>query len=652
MFGILKAKQVNLEEDNDSTVSLQTFREPEVKLTLFLISLLITLIAFAVIQAAWICDDSFITFRTVKNFLAGDGLRWNLGERVQTFTHPLWFFLVSGVVALSGEFYFTTILLSLIVTLLAVTVLSLKAKSLFKFLVPIALVSSNAFIDFSTSGLETPLSYLLLAVFFTSFLSNSNSSFLFLVAALGVLNRLDHALIYAVPLIYLFIRNFSFSYILKAAFSFLPLLAWEVFSVFYYGAPFPNTYYAKVHTGLSKLLLIEQGVSYFFDSLLNDPLTLVLIVAAVFSSYAVGDRRARMAALGVCLYLAYILSVGGDFMSGRFLAVPFFTAVAILSSYDLRLQYRHAFVIGISILAIPFIGERLHPILNHMVNDQKVISLSGIANERQFYFKLYGLVNHTKARHVPPTEWLSLADDKAEKGVHIDTSVGVSGFGASKKTHVLDTLALTDPLLARLPTIYSTSWRPGHYLRKIPSGYLESLQNDSNQITNPDLAQYYGYIRILTRSPIFSSTRLAVIALMNTGKYDYLLENYIHKASKVVPLRVLEKPVQEASAWDLDSEQLKDDEGIAIDLSGVQHHTKFEIGVDHNDAYRISYWKGSELVDSNLSTPLRRVLSGIERREVKVPTKAIEEGYDFIHIHSASGDPLASVQALNFLKED
>jgi hypothetical protein len=43
----------------------------------------------------YICDDAFITFRTVDNFIHGYGLRWNTIERVQTFTNPLWMFLVS-----------------------------------------------------------------------------------------------------------------------------------------------------------------------------------------------------------------------------------------------------------------------------------------------------------------------------------------------------------------------------------------------------------------------------------------------------------------------------------------------------------------------------------------------------------------------------
>jgi len=30
----------------------------------------------------WLCDDSYITLRTVWNWTNGYGLRWNVGERV------------------------------------------------------------------------------------------------------------------------------------------------------------------------------------------------------------------------------------------------------------------------------------------------------------------------------------------------------------------------------------------------------------------------------------------------------------------------------------------------------------------------------------------------------------------------------------------
>jgi hypothetical protein len=38
------------------------------------------LVAVVLIRTAWICDDAYITFRTIDNFLHGFGLRWNVAE--------------------------------------------------------------------------------------------------------------------------------------------------------------------------------------------------------------------------------------------------------------------------------------------------------------------------------------------------------------------------------------------------------------------------------------------------------------------------------------------------------------------------------------------------------------------------------------------
>ena len=45
--------------------------------------------AILLVRTAWMCDDAFITLRTVDNFVQGYGLVWNVGERVQVYTHPL-----------------------------------------------------------------------------------------------------------------------------------------------------------------------------------------------------------------------------------------------------------------------------------------------------------------------------------------------------------------------------------------------------------------------------------------------------------------------------------------------------------------------------------------------------------------------------------
>ena len=66
---------------------------PVPQLALVLVRLFVVLMF---VVHAWVGDDAFITLRTVDHFVEGRGLVWNLGERVQVFTHPLWMFVLAG----------------------------------------------------------------------------------------------------------------------------------------------------------------------------------------------------------------------------------------------------------------------------------------------------------------------------------------------------------------------------------------------------------------------------------------------------------------------------------------------------------------------------------------------------------------------------
>jgi arabinofuranosyltransferase len=79
--------------------------------------------------------------------------------------------------------------------------------------------------------------------------------------------------------------------------AFSPFLTWEGFSLVYYGFLVPNTAYAKLKTGIPFFELLHQGLSYFSDSLQNDPLTLITIVCAL--SVSLYDKKLRPVAFGL-----------------------------------------------------------------------------------------------------------------------------------------------------------------------------------------------------------------------------------------------------------------------------------------------------------------------------------------------------------------
>ena len=148
---------------------------------------------------AWICDDFLITVRSILNFIHGFGPVYNIGERVQSYTHPLWFFVLSGVMAVTREIFYSTVLTSVLFSFLAVLLMS-KAhgfdKKISYFIAFVLFITfSSAFMDYTSSGLENPLGYLLFSGLVWCFYKN-HYFYLPLLAALLFLTRYDYLFIF------------------------------------------------------------------------------------------------------------------------------------------------------------------------------------------------------------------------------------------------------------------------------------------------------------------------------------------------------------------------------------------------------------------------------------------------------------------------
>jgi len=299
---------------------------------------------------AWVADDAFITFRHVANCLAGHGPVYNVGERVQAFTHPLWFLLLVAGASVCSV-YAVAVALGIAATgaLLAAVGLLLRGSrqpAVRLLLVALLLLSSHTFVDYQTSGLETGLSHLLVAllwVWLLKVIEHKEPIPVMRPAILGallVLNRPDHVVLCALPMLGLLVvalRRHGPAGLLRLVLAAALLLGWYGFASVYYGTPFPNTAYAK--TGLPQPLLWHRGFLYLLDYVQHEPIQSVFVVLAILGSVAVGVRcllaRRPGAAMLLCLtlavvlHLAYVVHMGGDFMRGRFLGVVLVAGVLL-----------------------------------------------------------------------------------------------------------------------------------------------------------------------------------------------------------------------------------------------------------------------------------------------------------------------------------
>ena len=510
----------------------------------------LALYSWLVIRTSWVSDDAYITFRSLENFLHGYGPIFNIGERVQTFTHPLWFLIQSAAGFIlnfwkdnplgQGQMYFLNIFISIALSILMMSIFAFRAAASAKGAVLGLLIFSlsKSFIDYSTSGLENPLTHLILLLFILIYLTQKENTernifVLALLAALGGLDRLDTLLFYMPALAVLFWQSPNKGKTFAAiGLGFLPLIAWELFSLFYYGVPFPNTAYAKINTGIPASSLINQGLFYYLNSLKLDPITLLTIFTCSIAVVVNKNKLHKTILAGVILYLLYTVYIGGDFMSGRYFSTPLLACTVLLSTMDIKSPKVYGFAFGmvliIGIAPIYLIPERSPSFgFGDESNHRVFVDEHGISDERIVYTGM-GFFERLKKKSAPSTnfardKWVYLQDEPVR--VRVVGPLGLNAMTLGPNFHVIDLNSLADPLMTRMPLYEIEHWRIGHFRHIIPKGYEETLKSGENRILDENIALYYDKLAFVIKGDLWSWQRVMEIWNLNTGKYDYLLEN-------------------------------------------------------------------------------------------------------------------------------
>jgi len=517
----------------------------------------LVIIGWMFVTQAWVVDDAYITLRTVDNFVNGRGLGWNPGERVQAFTHPLWMFCLSALYFVTREGFLTTLALSfaMLLALIAVTAWELRREPAWKLPLFLGmLVASKAFFDFTSSGLENPLTALLVALFYSRWLRPVQEDAratrlhtLLLLAALAFFNRIDTLALYLPALVY---ETVAVAARVRAKIvgPFLagtaPATGWLAFSVIYFGAPFPNTAYAKAFdNGVGATAFLKAGGAYFLNSLQWDPATLSLMALATVAA-ALSRRRAPiLAACGMLLYLLYVATVGagGTHMSGRFFTGPYVLAALILLATLPGPRAAAALGVVVAALAVFAPGAPLRSPGSRNTLPDGGHGPAGIIDTRWFVHREgAALARWRRGIEWPNHGWYDegrrfrSSTEKVKVGGAGPGGlpIGYFAYAAGPDKFIVDVLGLTDPLLARLPMHRGWGWTGGHFLRDVPAGYVESVRNDDNEIADPDLRVFYDRIRLITRGPIFSAARFRAIWELHTGKLDPLVAGYAARSAR------------------------------------------------------------------------------------------------------------------------
>ena len=475
------------------------------------------LIIWFFIRNAWVTEDAYIIFRSVEQLFAGNGAVWNPHERVQAFTSPLWFGLLALTRSFSSNLYLNALVVSFALWLLTVRNLQLLAPNRVAFAVGVLLcLASSALHDYTTSGLENVLAYALITTFLhqlvrlqygSSHPRNTFRSLLLASVALGLIavTRHDLVLLMLPPAAFLaWTHRCALSArrtLALAGAATLPLAAWTLFSLAYYGFPWPNTAYAKLNTGIDRVDLVLQGLRYVQASLLIDLITPVVVVAAlVLTLFKASHTAYSFVGLGIVINLAYVVWIGGDFMTGRFLSYSYLIATILLMLqlprvtfppwYNLAVDQPTAIARWRMPTATTLVGAAVavyalayhHTPVNcwppEREHDPRPF---GVFSERDYYYPETSFTNYL-ARDPEQAIWpyhyfarVGLELFHSPERVHVAGNIGMMGYVAGTDKIIVDFYALADPLLARLPVRDPENWRIGHFQRAIPDGYVERL---------------------------------------------------------------------------------------------------------------------------------------------------------------------------------
>ncbi len=286
----------------------------------------------------WLSDDAFISFHYAQNWVDGNGLVFNPGERVEGYTNFLWVVMLAIPSMIGIDIPTVAVLLCLgsqvgvlIMTTRLIRQLAPEGKPVVVSLAAIVLACSYLTATYATGGLETTFgAFLVLCAVDFARRDKLLASGLCGIAA--TMAHPDHAIFYVALGGVLLVRRVPIKKLLWYAAPFvvvfLPyfLIRWS-----YYGLPLPNTYYTK--SGGSAYF--SQGFFYLYASTIAAGLV-GIIPLAVYG--AIKKRRelvVQYAFIAAPLYLIYVAKVGGDFMLGRLL-IPALPLVLILAEIAIR----------------------------------------------------------------------------------------------------------------------------------------------------------------------------------------------------------------------------------------------------------------------------------------------------------------------------
>ncbi len=522
---------------------------------------------------AWICDDAYHAFIMARNLVEGHGFVYNIGESVNASTCPFYTLIVAGFYAVYNDMFMCGVLSNMLFTAAASAILIFmvcRRKQVLIVVVTVLMCISRSFISYTTSGLENPMLFFLAAIFCSIIFNKEKFNlrelfFMAFIVGLIAGTRMDTVLIFIPICIALYFCGELtevrwYKRWLAGIAGLLPFFIWLLFSVYYYGFPFPNTAYSKLNTGIPINDYLKRGFDYFMYSCKYDPVLLIIPALFVLLAFAVKCKKYILIAVGNLLYFIYVFRIGGDFMGGRHYTLIFFVSLMCCSDiiakgliddkliriWSVLRELITGFVDVIwRVLFLPFdkSSERKTPSFLYTIAVVTVF-LSMIHLGIEFYEThpapdRGNIASDTREHYRPYSSLVQYLLEGEEsikncykqykvtgEGGYLPFAPGFNLYYYRDGNNYFDEFGLGDSIIPRIQGRYNPKWLIGHVRRTVPVGYDETVKTGENHIADKDLATYYDKMKLIISGELNAPGRLETIIDFNLGKYDYLIDRY------------------------------------------------------------------------------------------------------------------------------
>lgn len=423
----------------------------------------------------FVSDDAYISFVYARNLADHGQLVFNidpatgLGDRVEGYTNFLWTVLLAGLMklgippelaskVLGAAFAIGTMIVA---ARLIRCVRAADRRTGWEILAPSLLAASSGFACWSSGGLETQL-FTFLVVLGLERVAHGAWPAAGAAFALSAMTRPEGALVLGVVGVHHYVtialteRRFKPNRreLLGAA-TFLglyvPYFAWRWW---YYGWPFPNTFYVKAggqpDPAYAKKML-ENGLFYAWQWATQSKALFAAPLAAV--ALWRHPRAVSLAVLLTAVYLGYTIKVGGDFMGLHRFVMPLFVLVASVATLglaalaDLIRTTRARQLTGV-VVAAALVGA--FGASQRTLTKQSLEAKADHGIDRPGYLAAYahdrGLIGLALAPHILPTDFAIVG------------GAGVQPYYGHLRA--IDVFGLVSEEIAH--TVRPTNPRPGH----------------------------------------------------------------------------------------------------------------------------------------------------------------------------------------------